>query len=66
MVSEINMNKVKVDKIKAQVEKLNPKGSKVKMLARKYKLDLTPVAPEILSTVPIESEPVKKTVKKKA
>ena len=66
MVSEINMNKVKVDKIKAQVEKLDPKTSKAKMLARKYKLDLTPVAPAILSTVPIDPEPVKKTVKKKA
>jgi hypothetical protein len=56
----------KIEKAKVRLAKLKPHSMVAQKLARKYNLDLTPTAPTILSTVPIEPEPVKKTVKKKA
>jgi hypothetical protein len=56
----------KIEKAKARLAKLKPNSGAAQKLARKLNLDLTPTAPAILSTVPIEPEPVKKTVKKKA
>jgi len=53
------MNKLKLDKMKDQIAKLDPRSSKAKMLSRKFKIDLTPAKVEV-------EEPVKKVTKKKA
>lgn len=72
MVSEINMNYDKREKVAALVAKMNPKSIKARRLTRQYKLDsvvvtpVTPVVSEVVeAVVEPEPEPVKKTSKKK-